>query len=57
MYSLISIISTVLSSIGLIDCTGFLLRGLVLECPRVPIAKSTVSIKSTGFRICRITDA
>ena len=42
---------------GLIDCTGFLLRVLVLEYPRVLIAKSTVSIKSTGFRIHGSTDA
>ena len=34
---------------GLIDCTGFLLRVLVFEYPKVLIAKSTVSIKSTGF--------
>ena len=35
---------------GLIDCTGFLLRVLVLEYPKVLIAKSTVSIRSTGFQ-------
>ena len=42
---------------GLTDCTGFLLKVLVLEYPRVLIAKSIVSIKSTGFRIHGITDA
>ena len=40
-----------IKSTGLIECTGFLLRVLVLSFSKVLTAKSTVSIKSTGFRI------
>ena len=38
-----------IKSTGLVNCTGFLLRVLVLDFPKVPTAKCTVSIKSTGF--------
>ena len=41
-----------IKSTGLINCTGFLLRVLVLGSPKVLTAKRTVSIKSTGLINC-----
>ena len=41
-----------IKSTGLINCTGFLLRVLVLGFLKVLTAKSTVSIKSTGLINC-----
>ena len=41
-----------IKSTGLVNCTGFLLRVLVLDIPKVLTAKRTVSIKSTGLINC-----
>ena len=41
-----------IKSTGLINCTGFLLRVLVLDFPKVLTAKCTVSIKSTDLINC-----
>ena len=41
-----------IKSTGLINCTGFLLRVLVLGFQKVLTAKRTVSIKSTGLINC-----
>ena len=41
-----------IKSTGLVNCTGFLLRVLVLDFPKVLTAKCTVSIKSTGLINC-----
>ena len=43
-----------IKSTGLIGCTGFLLRVLFLSVPKVLTAKSTVSIKSTGFEFMEV---
>ena len=41
-----------IKSTGLINCTGFLLRVLVLNLMKALTAKRTVSIKSTGLINC-----
>ena len=41
-----------IKSTGLVNCTGFLLRVLVLDFSKVLTAKCTVSIKSTGLTDC-----
>ena len=41
-----------IKSTGLVNCTGFLLRVLVLDFSKVLTAYCTVSIKSTGLKNC-----
>ena len=41
-----------IKSTGLVNCTGFLLRVLILDFPKLLTAKRTVSIKSTGLINC-----
>ena len=42
--------NTLICFLKALICTGFLLRALVSEVCKVKTAKSTVSIKSTGFK-------